>query len=91
MDLNPDLKNETELTAPTKITLNPATLLAPIPVVLLSCRGLPGEGCDQPNLITVAWAGTINSEPPIDFCVHPAIPFFPCPDQPEPRICHQSG
>jgi len=39
MDLNPDLKNETELTAPTKITLNPATLLAPIPVVLLSCRG----------------------------------------------------
>ncbi len=63
--MNPDLKNETELTAPTKITLNPATLLAPIPVVLLSCRGLPGEGCDQPNLITVAWAGTINSEPPM--------------------------
>lgn len=65
MDQNPDLKNKTERTAPTKVELNPATLLAPVPVVLLSCQGLPGEGCDQPNLITVAWTGTINSEPPM--------------------------
>jgi len=48
-----------------RIELNPSTLLAPVPVVLVSCCGLPGEGCDQPNLITIAWAGIINSEPPM--------------------------
>ncbi|NCA97765.1 MAG: flavin reductase family protein [Clostridia bacterium] len=48
-----------------KVELNPSTLLAPVPVVLVSCCGLPGEGYDQANMITVAWAGTINSEPPM--------------------------
>jgi flavin reductase (DIM6/NTAB) family NADH-FMN oxidoreductase RutF len=48
-----------------KICLDPATLLSPVPVVLISCQGLPGEGLDRPNLVTVAWAGTICSEPPM--------------------------
>ncbi len=48
-----------------KISMKPSTLLAPVPVVLISCQGTPGGGKDKPNLLTVAWAGTINSEPPM--------------------------
>ena len=43
--------------------INPSTMLCPTPVVLVSC----GEK-DHPenrNLVTVAWAGTVNSEPPM--------------------------
>lgn len=45
------------------VTLNPSTLLCPAPVVLVSCgeKGNPGKR----DLVTVAWAGTVNSEPPI--------------------------
>ena len=45
------------------VLLNPSTLLCPSPVVLVSC----GEK-DHPenrNLVTAAWAGTVNSEPPM--------------------------
>ena len=41
--------------------LKPGTLLAPVPAVLVSCAR-PGE---KPNLITLAWVGTVNSEPPM--------------------------
>lgn len=34
-------------------------MLYPLPVVMISCAG---EGM-KPNIITVAWAGTINSDP----------------------------
>lgn len=44
-------------------TFDPCTLLAPVPVVMVSCKGV-NEG-DRPNIITVAWAGTVNSQPPI--------------------------
>jgi flavin reductase (DIM6/NTAB) family NADH-FMN oxidoreductase RutF len=47
-----------------RIPLNPSTLLAPVPVVLVSCRGKSGE-LAKANLITLAWAGTICSEPPM--------------------------
>ena len=43
--------------------INPSTMLCPTPVVLVSC----GEK-DHPenrNLVTVAWVGTVNSEPPM--------------------------
>ena len=50
---------------PARIALNPSTLLSPVPVVLVSCRGLPGSERDKPNLITLAWAGTVCSEPPM--------------------------
>lgn len=36
-------------------------MLFPLPVVMLSCQR-PEE---RPNLITVAWAGTVNSDPPM--------------------------
>lgn len=44
--------------------LGATTLLAPIPAVLLSCRGTE-PGFTRDNLITVAWAGVVNSDPPM--------------------------
>ncbi len=41
--------------------LNPGTLLAPVPAVLVSCAR-KGE---KPNAVTIAWAGTVNSDPPM--------------------------
>ena len=43
------------------VQLKPGTLLAPVPAVMVSCA-LPGE---KPNIVTIAWAGTVNSEPPM--------------------------
>ena len=40
------------------------TYLSPIPSVLLSCRGTE-PGFDRDNLITIAWAGVVNSAPPM--------------------------
>ena len=45
-----------------KISWPPSTQLAPVPAVLLGCGN--SEGYDA-NLITVAWCGIINSEPPM--------------------------
>lgn len=39
----------------------PAPLLYPVPAVLVSC----GTMESKPNIITVAWAGTVNSKPPM--------------------------
>jgi flavin reductase (DIM6/NTAB) family NADH-FMN oxidoreductase RutF len=39
----------------------PSTLLNPVPVVLVTSADESGKA----NIITVAWAGTINSEPPM--------------------------
>lgn len=50
---------------PQKTMLKPSTLLSPVPVVLVSCRGTTGNEINRPNLITLAWAGTICSEPPM--------------------------
>jgi len=43
------------------VNVNPGTLLAPVPAVMVSCA-LPGG---KPNIVTVAWAGTVNSDPPM--------------------------
>lgn len=56
-----DVREREERTLPGSLSLRPGTHLAPVPVVMLSCR-CPGE---RANLITLAWAGTINSEPPM--------------------------
>lgn len=40
------------------------TFLSPVPAVMLSCRGTE-PGFDRDNLITIAWAGVINSDPPM--------------------------
>ena len=44
-------------------TFDPCTLLSPVPAVMVSCCGT-AEG-DKPNIITIAWAGTVNSDPPM--------------------------
>ena len=45
-----------------KIIWQGSTQLAPVPVVLVGC----GNGSSHPyNLITIAWAGTVCSDPPM--------------------------
>ncbi|MDR2911219.1 MAG: flavin reductase family protein [Bacteroidales bacterium] len=39
----------------------PGTVLYPIPAVMVSC----GETPEEYNIITIAWTGTINSNPPM--------------------------
>lgn len=39
----------------------PSTMLNPVPVVMVTCA----DGDGKPNIITLAWAGTVNSEPPM--------------------------
>lgn len=41
----------------------PSTMLNPTPVVLVSCADLKNP--ENRNMITLAWAGTVNSEPPM--------------------------
>ena len=62
------------------------TFLSPIPAVMLSCRGTE-PGFDKDNLITVAWAGVINSAPPmISVSLRPSrhsyAQILPEPDRP---------
>jgi flavin reductase (DIM6/NTAB) family NADH-FMN oxidoreductase RutF len=45
-----------------KKTFKGATLMYPLPAVMVSC----GRG-DEANIITVAWTGIINSEPPMTY------------------------
>ncbi len=42
-----------------KISWKPGNMLYPLPVVTVSC----GEEGQRPNIITVAWAGTVCSDP----------------------------
>ncbi|HSK67843.1 MAG TPA: flavin reductase family protein [Candidatus Limnocylindria bacterium] len=43
------------------ITLKPGTMLAPTPVVMVTCA----SEAAAPNIITLAWVGTVCSEPPM--------------------------
>ena len=44
-------------------TLAPCCMLSPVPAVMVSCRGV--QSGDKPNIVTIAWAGTVNSNPPM--------------------------
>lgn len=44
-----------------KMLWKPGNMLYPLPVVMVSCRD--GEG--KPNIITIAWTGTVCSDPPM--------------------------
>ena len=48
---------------PQYTVLPPSTMLNPAPVVLVSCAD--PEKPEKKNAITLAWAGTVNSEPPM--------------------------
>ena len=39
----------------------PGTIVYPLPAVMVSC----GENPEEYNIITIAWTGTINSDPPM--------------------------
>ncbi len=43
-----------------KIQIKPSTFLNPVPVVMVTCGTM-----ERSNIITLAWAGTVNSEPPM--------------------------
>ena len=45
-----------------KQSWKPGNVLSPVPVVLVSCGGTKGW---KPNLITIAWAGSVCSDPPM--------------------------
>ena len=44
----------------TKVAIKPSTYLYPVPAVMVSCG--PRE---KPNIITLAWVGTVCSDPPM--------------------------
>ena len=44
-----------------KRQLKPGNMLNPTPVVMVSC----GETPDEYNIITIAWCGTLCSDPPM--------------------------
>ena len=43
--------------------LDPFTMLSPVPAVMVSCRDSNADA--KPNIITIAWVGTVNSDPPM--------------------------
>ena len=45
-----------------KITMKPGALISPVPAVMVSC----GRGAEK-NIITIAWTGIINSQPPMTY------------------------
>ena len=45
-----------------KVSLKPGTMLNPLPAVMVSCSY--GE---MDNVLTIAWTGIINSDPPITY------------------------
>jgi flavin reductase (DIM6/NTAB) family NADH-FMN oxidoreductase RutF len=52
-----------------KVALRPNTILAPLPTFLVSCAAPTG----QPNIVTVSYAGVVNTSPPlINICLKPS-------------------
>ena len=45
-----------------KVNSKPGPLLAPVPSVMVSCGSM-----EEPNIITIAWTGIINSDPPMTY------------------------
>ena len=45
-----------------KLEFKPGTMLNPVPAVMVPC----GEG-NEKNIITIAWTGIINSDPPMTY------------------------
>jgi flavin reductase (DIM6/NTAB) family NADH-FMN oxidoreductase RutF len=44
-----------------KVNLKPTTAMFPLPVMLITCVDAAGK----PNIITLAWVGMVNSDPPM--------------------------
>ena len=49
-----------------RIQVKPGNMLYPVPAVMVSCAGsASGSAQTRPNIITVAWAGTVCTNPPM--------------------------
>ncbi len=46
----------------TKVSWKPGTMLFPVPPVMVTCGTV-----DKPNVLTIAWTGIINTEPPMTY------------------------
>lgn len=46
-----------------KVTFKPGTMVNPVPAIMVSCGVRPEEY----NIITIAWTGIVNSEPPMTY------------------------
>ena len=46
------------------VSIGASAILSPVPAVLVSCQGTLPEHA-RPNLITIAWAGTVCTQPPM--------------------------
>lgn len=46
-----------------KVSFKPGTMLNPVPAVMVSC----GSTEEEHNILTVAWTGIINTEPPMTY------------------------
>ncbi len=44
-----------------KVSWKPGTMLYPLPAVMVSC----GAGVEEYNIITIAWTGIVNTDPPM--------------------------
>ena len=57
-----------------KRQLKPGNMLNPVPVVMVSC----GSTMEEYNILTVAWCGTVCSDPPMCyFSVPPERHSYP--------------
>lgn len=45
-----------------KISWKPGTMLFPVPPVMVTCGTM-----EKPNVLTIAWTGIVNSEPPLTY------------------------
>lgn len=45
-----------------KISWKPGTMLFPLPPVMVTCGTM-----EKPNVLTIAWTGIVNSEPPLTY------------------------
>lgn len=45
-----------------KVSWKPGTMLFPLPPVMVTCGTM-----DKPNVLTIAWTGIVNSEPPLTY------------------------
>jgi flavin reductase (DIM6/NTAB) family NADH-FMN oxidoreductase RutF len=58
---NDVIKQDGKTKAPVKIDWKPGTMIYPLPAVMVSTGAIPEEY----NIITIAWTGTICSDPPM--------------------------
>lgn len=57
----PEVKNEKEDDKMGKVNFKPGNMLYPLPVVMVSTADKEGK----PNIVTIAWTGTVCSDPPM--------------------------